>query len=762
MKPVAAMAACAACRGRRFVNVAIFDGRSTRRDCVRCGLTLAVTPFDYAADSPLEIMGPPARPAQLAVSRQSAPSAKTTYLPISERERQRRKSAAAAAAERDVPLRPPADLARRRRCLADPLVFLSTYFGEIFYQGFTADRRAMVEGIVHAASYGGDYALAGPRGEGKTKLALFVALWLILNRRVRLPIIIGKNQKGSENELANLKIELTGNESFAADFPEICLPLIALDGWASRARKQTAGGARTDVGWDKDCIILPTIAAAALPKGWPKGEPSLAVGQGLAVVGIDGRIRGFNRRNIRPDLAVIDDIDDRESARSTVQTADHETAIEQDIAGLAGSGQRVSRVMLCTVINATCVAAKYTVKPAWRGQRFKMLAKLPEREDLWGEYVELRRNRVADDPDARAAHRYYLERREEMDRGAAVSNPAAFEGKPGADGEPLEVSTLQACYNKIADVGWDAFCCEYQNDPPAPDATATSGITRELVQRRLSGLYRCELLPDSIISIGVDVGKIACHFVAGAFRQGGGGAIIDYGVIEVSGAERSDQQEVIERAILRALIGFKDQLSTTPYRDADGNPVAASSVLIDSGYCPDAVYELVLRHGDPFRAAKGIGGGRFRHGTPDTRTRYVGNHWFRQMQGGRLWLYSLDADHWKRSVHERFIAEPVDENNRPNAGSLSLYVPAGGRDHKTFSAHTLAEEWVTEFLPGKGERSRFVVHSANNHFLDATALCLAGAEMLGRGMFSQNVVIEEPQRPLVIGTGHRPHAGARW
>lgn len=676
-----------------------------------------------------------------------------------EHERQRKKAAATAAAEREIALVPPADLGRRRACLADPFEFMPVYFGSIFCQPFNADRRSMVDSIIHAASYSGDYATAAPRGEGKSKIALFTALWLDLKCRLQLPIIIGKNQAGAENELDNLKLELTNNKKFLADFPEIAAPLIALCGWASTARKQTVGGHLTRIGWAKDCLFLPTIPNEALPPKWPTSEPSLACGQGMAVVGIDGKIRGFNRRNIRPDLAIIDDIDDRESARSVTQTADHERAIEQDIVGLAGSGHRVARVMLCTIINGMCVAAKYTVKPSWRGQRFKMLVNRPAREDLWDEYIDLRCNRDHEDPDARAAHRLYLSNRAEMDRGAVVSNECAFENKPGADGEPLEVSALQACYNLIADIGWEAFNCEYQSDPPPVEVATKSGLTKTLIQSRLSGLGRSELPPDSTIVVGIDIGKLSCHWVAGAFRNGGNGSIVQYGIIEVSGAEETSQKEIVERAILRALLQWKDEISSLPFRDANGNPVEISKVLFDSGYCPDAVCEFVRRYGEPYRACKGIGGGRFQHGTR-SHTRQVGNHWFGQVQDDRSWLYSLDADFWKRAVHDRFTAEPLDESNRPRPGSLTLFIPAGKRDHHTFAAHILAEEWITEFLAGKGDRSRFVVHSNNNHFLDATALMLAGAEMSGCGIFSPIVSIE-PRRHAVISAG-RTNEHSRW
>ena len=60
----------------------------------------------------------------------------------------------------------------------------------------------------------------------------------------------------------------------------------------------------------------------------------------------------------------------------------------------------------------------------------------------------------------------------------------------------------------------------------------------------------------------------------------------------------------------------------------------------------------------------------------------------------------------------------------------------GNRTHKTYSAHILAEEWITNFVVGKDEHSRWLKHSANNHFLDPTALMLAAAEMAGLGVFA--------------------------
>lgn len=676
-------------------------------------------------------------------------------MDTAEKQYDRERHSAKRAAGRDVEISRPADLKRRRTCIDDPFEFMRSYFGWIFWQPFTGARQRMVDSIVHAARYSGDFAVADKRGGGKSGIALFTTFWLDLRCEVLLPLFIGKNQTGAQGDLSNLKQAIVESPSFADDFPEICRPIIALEDWASAARKQTVNGHRTKIGWEKDCLFLPTVPQDALPSNWPMSEKSVASGQGFAVVGIDGKIRGFKRRNVRPNFAVIDDIDDRESARSELQTADHRKAIDNDTIGLAGSGKRTSRVMLCTTLNDRCVAAIYTVLPGWRGQRFRAFSKMPERADLRDQYIEMRQTRVMDDPDARVAHAFYLENQTDIEAGGEVDNPYDFVDKPASDGKPLEVSAFQHYFNLIADTNWDSFLCEYQNDPPASEQITKTGLTRELIAKRLSGFNRCELPPNSKIVVGIDIGKLRCHWVATAFRKGGVGSIIHYGVIEVTGAEDADKQEVIEQAILRALIGWKEEIAANPFRDSDGNPVEISKTLIDSGYCPAAVYEMVRRYGDQFRATKGQSDSQFHPGRPSI-DRQVGNFWFAKQESGR-WLYHPNVDYWKRSVHERFLADPLDEDNRPRQGSLTLFVPAGKRDHTTFCQHIMSEEWVTEFIAGKGDKSHFVAHSNNNHFYDATALCLAGGEMIGSGMFACESVI---QRPRVVSSGRQSQA--RW
>jgi hypothetical protein len=49
----------------------------------------------------------------------------------------------------------------------------------------------------------------------------------------------------AEQILANIKYQLERNQALADDYPEICDPILALDGTAQRGATQTANGKRT-------------------------------------------------------------------------------------------------------------------------------------------------------------------------------------------------------------------------------------------------------------------------------------------------------------------------------------------------------------------------------------------------------------------------------------------------------------------------------------------------------------------------------------
>lgn len=672
-------------------------------------------------------------------------------LTLDERTRDRERKAKARAAERDIKIPCPAEPNRRFDALQDGELFLTTYFPEVFFEPFTADRRDMHQSIVRAAMYGGDQAIAGTRGEGKTKLAIYTALFLTLKSLSPFPIVIGKNQRKSEGELRTVREKLQQSELLLADFPELCIPFKAVGGWSSRARMQTVAGEPSNLELAADHLIYPTIGRHQLPDDWPDFLNPVSNGQILASIGIDGSIRGTNYRDRRPSIAIIDDIEDRQSAESDALIEKNEETIEKDIAGLAASAKRVARVLLCTIQNRKCIAYKFTdptKKPSFKGRRYRKMITPPDRMDLVQEYMRLRIERAEDDPDARVAFRFWRDNKAEIERDCVISNPSSFDGSLHEDGEPLELSAIQSYYNKVADWGEKSVATEIDNDPPEEVGPQGSGLTWHTVASRLSGLDRGQIPANaSCVTAAIDLGKYLCHWVVIAWWKGAGGCIIDYGRAEVAGTDKAIDNEASEPMIYRALLNWRDELLAKQYVDAAGSHRRVDAVFVDSGTFTDAAYQFVRDvHGAPFFVSKGIG--NYRDKTTETASIKPGNHFhasYQEAQG--LWLYELNTDYWKQFVHERFLTPTFDEQNFLRRGALSLFNQPNDRKHTSFAQHIVSEELVSEFKEGKGVKTYWNVVSDNNHWLDATYNAAAAAS--ARGIYLLSPTADNPDGPTV-------------
>lgn len=655
----------------------------------------------------------------------------TRDSPKDERLLQRERMAKKRAAERDLIIPIPKEPNRRLDALQSGEAFLQTYFADVFFEPFTSDRSDMVSSIIRAAMYGGDQAIAGPRGEGKTKLAIYTALYLTLRKLSRFPLVIGKNQRKSESELKTVKEKLQQSDLLLADFPELCVPFRAVGGWSSRARMQTVGGELSNIAIAADHLIYPTIPRERLPDNWPDSIDPVSCGQIIGSIGIDGSIRGTNYRDERPSLAIIDDIEDREGATSDPTIEKNEQIIEKDIGGLAASAERIARVFLCTIQNRKCNAYKFTdpkQKPSFKGKRYRKMIKAPDRMDLVQEYLQKRIERGDADPDAREAFRFWRDNRETIEAGCVISNASSYSKTTHEDGEPLELSAIQSYYNKVADLGEKAVATEIDNDPPETVGPQGSGLTWELVAGRISGLDRGQVPANaSLITVGIDLGKYLCHWTVTAWWKGAGGCVIDYGRAEVANTSKTIDNQASEPEIYKALLNLRDELATKNYVDAAGSPRKIDAAFVDSGTFTDAAYEFVRSvGGSPYYACKGIGNYRPKHTQSDTLL--PGNHLHGQkLLSQNIWLWELDTDYWKQFVHERFLTPTFDDQNFLRRGAMSLFSTPGSRQHISYAQHVVAEELVSEFKEGKGVKTYWSKVNDNNHWLDATYMASAAA-----------------------------------
>lgn len=662
---------------------------------------------------------------------------------------------------REVYIPVPKDIETRLACLGDPERLVTTYFPTTYFEPFTEDRRDMLNSIWRAARFGGDQAIAGSRGEGKTTTAMDGAFTLILAGLTFFPVVIGKNQDAASDELKALRDRILSSEKFIEDFPEVGVPLQTVGPQTANARLMTVNGKFIGMYLGTKHFALPNIPTEIL-RHWPPGLKSVANGAVMGAVGIEGRIRGFKFRSHRPTLAIIDDVEDKDSAKNSDTIAKIESIIEEDIGGMGSSAEKIARVYLCTTLNRKCNAYKYTdpkQKPSWNGRRYRKMIKPPDRMDLVEKYIELRKSRGPDDPDARASFRFWRDNKEDIERGHTISNPYSYSKKIHSDGEPIELSACQSYYNRVADTSAKAVATEIDNDPPETVGPQGSGLTSELISSRKSGLQR-GLVPYQArcLTVGIDLGKYNIHWVATAWMDGGTGVVVDYGIHKVHGTsvDRTTTEE-IEPKVYDALLDLHHSLSGKNYTDTSGEIRRLSCVLIDSGTYTNAPYEFVRQVKGVWHPCKGIGNYKPKKSV-DGRVIASSHLHASKLETEDTWIYDLDASYWKQFTHEHFLTPTFDTENNLKRGSLSLFELIENRSHSVYSAQIVAEELLEEFVDGKGLKEYWYVHSEQNHFLDATAYACAGSEVCGVKLFG--LPDELQARQVAAETKKRPQAPA--
>jgi hypothetical protein len=377
------------------------------------------------------------------------------------------------------------DPARKAAAERDFRLFCDTYSPQIFDLPWSDDHLKVIAQIEETVLSGGLYAVAMPRGAGKSSLCEHACIWAVLYGHRNFVALIGSDEGHATQMLKSIKAELDGNPDLADDFPEVCYPISRLDGISNRCSGQLCQGKRTYIGWTGEEVVLPTIAG------------SQASGAIIMVGGLTGGIRGMkykrhDGKSVRPSLVVLDDPQTDASSRSPSQCITRERILAGAVLGMAGPGKKISGIMPCTVISPGDMADAILNRdrhPEWNGTRTKMVYSFPKSEKLWEDYHRIRDESLKAGHAGREATTFYIEHRAEMDEGAIVAWPARF--------EPDEISAIQSAMNlKFRDPR--AFAAEYQNEPLPEDDARADLLTADQVARPRAyechpsdGLYRC-------------------------------------------------------------------------------------------------------------------------------------------------------------------------------------------------------------------------------------------------------------------------------
>jgi hypothetical protein len=624
------------------------------------------------------------------------------------------------------------DPARRAGCERSLEQFCLTYLPSTFALPFSADHRRVIGKAEAAVLAGGLFALAMPRGSGKTSLCEAACLWALVYGHRLFVVLIGADAAAAQGMLESIKTELESNDVLAGDFPAVCHPIRKLEGIANRCAGQLCEGERTHITWTQTEVILPAIA----------GSP--AAGAILRGAGITGRVRGMKHktadgRSIRPDLVVIDDPQTDESANSATQCATRERTLAGAILGLAGPGKKIAGLMPCTVIRGGDVADRILdakVSPQWKGERCKLVYGLPVAEDLWTRYAELRAESFRAGRAGEEATAFYAANRAAMDAGCAPAWPERF--------LPDELSGVQHAMNlKLQNEA--AFWSEYMNEPQAETGPAEAELTGDQVAARATGLAR-RIAPTwaTRLTAFVDVQQAVLFYAVVGWGDDFTGSIIDYGAFPKQSRAYFTARDArptlaelvagggLEAQLTAGLTLLTAELLGTEWQREGGAGLKIERCLIDAnwGQSTDVVYEFCRRsphaaivmpsHGKFVGASGQAMGDRAKK--PGER---AGLNWFSPLKGRRPNRYVIfDANFWKSFVASR-LAVPAG-----GVGRLDLF----GRptDHKLFAEHLTSEYRVR--VTGRGrsvDEWKPRPSRPENHWLDCVVGCAVAAEMQG-------------------------------
>lgn len=655
---------------------------------------------------------------------------------LTEREKDALRKRDARAESARVEIRSCENPQRRERAIADPERFMRTYFADRYKRPFGKLHYALIEALWEVAKTGGKQAVAAPRGRGKTEVVKGVIPATVFAGLIRFPVPIGPTTAHANELYEDFRRKCMYNDMLAADFPEVCDPIRALEGAPQRASRQHVDGELTHIIWKTERLRFPDV-----PEKY-RGPINYG-GVRMEFRGLDAAIRGINRDGDRPDFVPIDEPETRESSKSESQIRDRSNAIERDIAGLAGDEEELAQCMLTTIQNTICNSFIYTdpeQKPSWMGKRFGWVEKWPNEwqkdgvdgNGMWHEYIALRhKDQREGDRYGRTATQFFLDHEDEMTAGGELLADN-YKAKVLSDGWQTVHSAWQVVFNSIADTDFDSFCTEYQNDPPEGEQIEQIQLTAAKVQARIVETGQREVPHDTgFETIGIDLGKYASHWSHTAWTdETCVGTVPDYGIMETTGLNAASDNKAIEHAIVAALEVWAEDVVAK---------IKPQLVLIDSGTFTDAAYTFCRNAGRPFFPAKGWDLGRFRMPEERTPEKIPYQECYAAWQPNhKLWLYHHQGEYWKSWMQSRFLQQPYDEQNERQPGSLALFNPVGdAKRHLSFSQHMVAEYERHVPKEGKQLKREWYVKNRNNHWLDGMALACCAAGVLGVRLMTQ-------------------------
>ncbi len=646
------------------------------------------------------------------------------------------------------------DPKRREDCRNNLALFLITYFPDVFAWEFSQDHLDLIRQIELTVFEGGLFVYAVYRGFGKTAIARGAAVWMLLYGHAEVVPIICSTKDSAERSLQFVRIALWKNALLLEDFPEACYPIVSLEGSNRRSQGQlyeTPDGRHehTHVNFEKDVIQLACIEGYA------------ASGSVVVALSLEGEIRGLNfvtadGRSLRPRVGIVDDPQTKESAQNPDQVAKRLDIIMRDILMSGGHNDELSLIVPATIIESDDLIDQlfdHNEHPEWVGRKVKMLKAMPERMDLWEEYGRIQRNyRESSRQDQQRAKReaaeFYLENRDEMDRGA---EPAWTECYKRSD-KYCELSAIQHAMNFYTRYGEKVFMTECQNTPDSGETSDEALTAQKIMDQVEERLPRGKVPPwADLIVAGIDIHDDMLFWQVYALRREDfRGHLLDYGAWpkqnRLNFTQGRGQGRITlkmkyrgmgkEGALRKGLQELTEYLTERLFEVEDGSQKQIERIGYDSNYQTRLIYEFCA---DDPRVRVPLAGAY------DTYQGAVGFFEKKEARTSRiqkrlngtgykskpiedypkLRLVTYEANYAKTFFRERLLTAKGDK------GAFTIF--KGDRsEHNLLITHLLGEQatYITSSKGREGWVWKPVKKGGDNHWLDVGAYCCVIGSLL--------------------------------
>ncbi|MBQ7189139.1 MAG: phage terminase large subunit family protein [Kiritimatiellae bacterium] len=533
------------------------------------------------------------------------------------------------------------------------------------------------------------YLISMARGSGKTSYIECLTSFLLATGKKKFVVIVSQNASSSFNILNDIFRFLTDDGTpITTDYPDVSLPFIIANG--AYRRVNSFNGTIVDIHKTESKLVIARI----VEKDGTEAPTSHSV---VECRGITSGLRGLKMGSRRPDLVLLDDIQDDESAQSQERIQKLKDIIKKTILNLGKSGQKISVLQSATPICDEDLVCQLFNDKAWKTSKYPAIIKWPtdiiQKPDngLWRQYFDMYDCENATDSTHENSTGFYKENQKEMDEGCELLNPTAYDNSE-------HISALQALMDKYHQIGESAFFSEYQMQPKRISIEVQLNPTQVLTHMDKS---RKEFeVPDgyNLICGTLDLNtSYAATLLLGAYNQQGTLAILTHRIYKMC-IDQNLGDIQYSQELYKELVKIMNRIKQYG--------IDIDCLGID---CNSRNWNTVLEFCKTTRENYGISscGMAGQSGitfSPQTRSRLreavgrtilCGNPKEHIKKGSGLKWVFFDADFYKEQSQKAFLLAPGSQ------GTISLY-SSFAVQHKDFALQVCNEKLVWKKTTAKG------------------------------------------------------------